>query len=188
MKRYLIIAASALLLAACKENKPAENAIAARDTAAATTTPLLTDDDTSTVDADTAEEQPTATYYVVMADTGENYYQLRDNMLRISKATGMPIDTMGRGYDEEKDLICLPKNDEDEVYAGEYYPRRFPSVNLSLEYLDTYKKEQVGETTMALVAGIFETRQSADSLLRVIKPVSRTPFVEMAKIYTGCMH
>lgn len=187
MKRYLIIATSALLLAACKENKPAENAIAPKDTAAATTTPLLTDEDTSTVDADTAEE-PTATYYVVMADTGENYYQLRDNMLRISKATGMPIDTMGRGYDEEKDLICLPKNDEDEVYAGEYYPRRFPSVNLSLEYLDTYKKEQVGETTMALVAGIFETRQSADSLLRVIKPVSRTPFVEMAQIYMECMH
>lgn len=187
MKKYLIVPAIALFFTACKESSHKTQQTTPTDTAR--TAFSLSPEDTVNLDApDSAmEEAQTDTFYVVMADTGNSYYQLHDDMTRLSKTTGLPIDTMGRGYNAEENLICLPENDEDEAYRGNYYPRRFPSVNLSLEYLDTYK-EQSGEKTIVLVAGIFEAKQSADSLLQVIRPHSKQPFVEKAEIYTGCMH
>ncbi|WP_262490545.1 hypothetical protein [Hymenobacter sp. CRA2] len=35
-------------------------------------------------------------------------------------------DTLGRFFDEQKNLIRLPDDDEDELYAGDYFPRRCP--------------------------------------------------------------
>lgn len=177
-----------LILTACQQNAHTGHT-AARDTVAQWSTPAVSNDTPdSTADADSADSE-TATYYVVVADTGLNYASLHNEMLQMNKTTGLEIDTMGRGYNEQKNLICLPENDEDEIYAGEYFPRRFPSVNLSLEYLEQYMPEgKAGEKTIALVAGIFDTQQSADSLLKVIRPQSPQPFATAAKIFIGCMH
>jgi hypothetical protein len=188
MKRNLIIPAFALLCIACKDNKPAIQNTVSKDTAVAEL-PLAITGNADTAATDTAADEEISTFYIVMADTGKNYYQLHDDMVQLSRSAGLPVDTMGRGYDAKKNLICLPENDEDEAYAGDYYPRRFPSVNLSLEYLYMYKDDRnVEDNTIALVAGIFETRKSADSLLQAIRPYGKRPFVEKAKIYTGCMH
>src|SRR5688572_6172647 len=64
-----------------------------------------------------------ATRFVVVADTGFNYFTLRDQLLLLHDSLQQPIDTLGRTYNKTKDLIALPEDDEDEMYAGEYFPR-----------------------------------------------------------------
>ncbi|MEO3405391.1 hypothetical protein AAFN85_15885 [Mucilaginibacter sp. CAU 1740] len=127
-----------------------------------------------------------ADYYVVVADTGLNYYTLRDRMFDLSRNAGLTIDTGGQYYDKQKDMIRLPDNDEDEVLAGEYVMRRYPSKTLSLEYLASYK-DNSAEKTIALVTGIYENKASADSALEALQP-SKTAFAIKSHIYIGCIH
>ena len=140
-----------------------------------------------TVKTEEELEEETATFHIVVADTGFNYYTLRNEMLQLHQALNIPVDTMGRTYNPSKDLIALPENDQDELFAGDYYPRRFPSNSLSLEYLGLYQ-DKVGEKTIALVAGIFESPNSADTLLAAIRRINSKAFVVKADIYTGCIH
>ncbi|MGN8070529.1 hypothetical protein [Mucilaginibacter sp. 22184] len=127
-----------------------------------------------------------ADYYVVVADTGRSYNTLRGKMFDLNKSLNILIDTMDRGYNKTKDLIALPDNYDDEMYAGDYYPRRSVSDFLSLEYLNQYKSD-AKEKTIALVRGIYETKTSADSALLAMGQ-SKTAFSFKAKVYVGCMH
>ncbi len=127
------------------------------------------------------------TFYVVVADTNSNYYLLHKKMFDLNRQLNIPIDTMGRFYNKTKNLIALPDNDQDEMYAGDYFPRRFPSGDLSLEYLDVYQKDS-GDKTIALVAGIYETEKSADSVVTAMKAIEKKAFKIKADIYVGCMH
>ena len=136
--------------------------------------------------SNTDNEAAYANYYILVTDTGINYYTLRDIMFDLNKSSDIPIDTMERGYNKAKDLIALSDKDEDEIYAGEYYPRRFPSKTLSFEYLDTYQYN-TSPKTIALVAGIYESKNSADSALQVINKL-KTAFVFKGRVYAGCMH
>ena len=96
-----------------------------------------------------------ARYYIVIADTSINYEVLQKKMLNLRKQLSIPIDTMDRYYDKDKNLICLPEDSDDELYAGDYFPRRFPSESLSLEYLNLYQQTPHENKTIALVSGIY---------------------------------
>lgn len=128
-----------------------------------------------------------STYFVVIADTSADYYYLHKKMFDLNRQLNIPIDTMGRFYNKTKNLIALPDNDEDEIYAGDYFPRRFPSDNLSLEYLNFYQKK-AEKKTIALITGIYETEKSSDSALAVLYKIDRKAFKMKADIYVGCMH
>lgn len=128
-----------------------------------------------------------ATYFIIIADTSLDYSALHKKMFDLNRDFHIPIDTMGRFYNESKNLIVLPEDDEDELYAGEYFPRRFPSENLSLEYLDVYQ-EQTGEKTIALVTGIYENEKTADSTLNIVRKAENKAFKIKSNIYVGCMH
>ncbi|WP_100336518.1 hypothetical protein [Hymenobacter chitinivorans] len=128
-----------------------------------------------------------ATFFVVVADTSRSYPALRRHMLGLSQQYALPIDTLGRYFDARKNQIILPADDEDELYAGEYYPRRFPGHTLSLEYLNEYK-DQAGAKTMALVTGIYQQEASADSALAVLRRADQNAFKLTSRIYVGCMH
>lgn len=136
---------------------------------------------TTTADADHA------TYYVIVADTSLDYNFLHDKMFSLNRALNIPIDTMGRYFNKKKNQIVLPDNDQDKMYAGQYYPRRDPSNNLSLENL-RYYNTKARENTFALVAGIYETQKSADSALIVLKNKEKKTFKIKANIFIGCMH
>lgn len=125
-------------------------------------------------------------FFVVIADTGFDYYTLHQLMVELNKATGIEIDTMGRYFNKEKNLIALPDDDEDEMYAGDYFPRRFPSHVLSLEYLNQYMPS--GDKTIGLIVGILETEQEADSIMSILKPGVPEIFRVQSEIYLGCMH
>lgn len=180
------------LLAACK-SKPAKTS---QDTSKVKTVKVLPASykennkitPANTDSADLADQlNAYADYYVVIADTGNNYYSLRDKMFDISHTTGITIDTLDRFYNPKKDLIQLPDNyPEDDIYQGDYFPRRYPSQNLSLEYLDWYK-DGAKAKTIALIRGIYENKTSADSALKVLESI-QTAFVIKSHIYVGCMH
>lgn len=141
--------------------------------------------ETKTIDDTTDYEN--ATYYFVIADTNRNYSILCHKMFNLQKQCHLAIDSMGRFYNKKTHLIALPDNDEDELYAGQYFPRRYPSDFLSLEYLDFYSQNS-NDKTIALMAGIFEAKNSADSIFAIIKPIEKNSFILKAKIYIGCMH
>lgn len=127
--------------------------------------------------------------YIVIADTSQNYVELRKKMFDINEKLKTEIDTMGRGFNREKNLICLPENDEDEIYAGDYFPRRYPSETLSLEYLVYYTNgKKPTEGTIALVTIITDNKEKADKKLAEIKKYSNKAFIVNSQIYMGCMH
>ena len=141
--------------------------------------------DTALLEA--SSENETATYFVVVADTGMDYYMLQKKMFALNNSLKYPIDTMGRYFNPNKNLIVLPDNDEDEMYRGDYFPRRFPSENLSLEYLNFYDQHSK-DKTIALVTGIYEHESSADSALRNVKIAGNKAFKIKSEVFVGCMH
>lgn len=127
--------------------------------------------------------------YLVVADTSQDYFALRRELFDLSHKCQIPIDTLDRGYDTTKNMICLPENYEDEVYAGEYFPRRAPTVSFSLEYLAYYSDSVIAsDKTIALVAAIADSQEAADALLRKIQQYIMHAFILRTKIYMGCMH
>ncbi len=133
------------------------------------------------------EDSDSEYFYIVTADTHQNYFFLDRKMLEMAGRLNLPIDTMGRYYNPEKNKIILPETDEDDVWAGDYYPRRFPSDFLSLEHLSYYQLS-ANPKTIALIAGIFETEQRADSAVSFLKKQGESAFSFRAKLFTGCLH
>lgn len=159
------------------------------ETSKSDTNEVLETNRTSEIDSlvDSTWENNEVTYFVIVADTGVDYSILHKKMFELNGTLNIPIDTMGRYFNKTKNLIALPENDEDEIYAGEYYPRRFPSESLSLEYLNFYQK-LAGEKTIALVCGIYETEKNADSALTILQKYEQKVFKVKAEIYIGCIH
>lgn len=186
MTRHIYIL-STIFLTACGIKSTDKNIADVDSTKIDTTTSLQTTvTNENSVGEDTTDYN-NATYFVVVADTSLYYSILHKKMFDLNRKFKIPIDTMGRFYDKTKNLIALPDNDEDEIYAGDYFPRRFPSENLSLEYLNFYQS-QAGEKTIALVTGIYETEKSADSALTILSKTEKNAFKIKADIYVGCMH
>jgi tetratricopeptide (TPR) repeat protein len=132
--------------------------------------------------------------FVVIADTGRNYFKLREKMFNLSNELKISIDTMGRGYIKKKNLIGLPENDDDPDYAGSYFPRRYFSDNLSLEYINYYTRKDFdyenknNQMTIAIVAGVIAKENEANKLLQKIKKIESRAFILKGVIYRGCMH
>lgn len=126
-------------------------------------------------------------FYIVVADTAHNYYALQKQMISLQKETKLEIDSFGRSYNAKKNQVTLPADSEDEIYAGEYFPRRHESANLSIEHFDTYTP-QTTTGNFALVCGIFGTSREADSLARIVNTLNKNTFVITSVLYIGCMH
>lgn len=196
MQKYLLIICIIMLLEACGNKAVQQNetntVAAQQDTSplaqtAVTATDAHDDEDEHTHNVAGDSLPDYASYYFVIADTGREYHVLRSKMMALHAKLNFPVDTLERGYNEKKDLIALPENHDDELYAGEYFPRRFPSVHFSLEYLHTYA-EKYPAKTIALVAGISETAREADSILFIIKKEDPQAFRFRSSIYVGCAH
>lgn len=186
MKKYFPFILITLLLS-CNSNKHKDNSSTSQVNGVDTVAQLTTSDSTSNNQPADSIDNETETYFLVIADTNQSYFALHKQMLNLNKQLKISIDTMGRLYNKTKNLIALPDNDEDEIYAGGYYPRRFPSEDLSLEYLNFYNN-QAGDKTIALVCGIYEAEIKADSALNIIKKTVKQAYKLKADIYIGCMH
>lgn len=178
---------SLLLVASCN-NKPATvTATLPTDTLYSNNNSLQA---THNEEDDYNPESEYSTMYFVLIDTGKNYYALSSLMHTVSNKTGLPIDTLNRHYNNDRNMIVLADDDEDEMWRGEYYPRRYGEDFMSIEYWQYFllNHNQPTDTTFALVAGMFYNPISADSLADVIKKYQPSVFVEEAKVFNGCMH
>lgn len=138
-----------------------------------------------------ATENYNQTMYLVIADSGSNYWQLEHAMFKLHNSTGLAIDTQGKLFNPEKGQITVAEDDEDEMWRGEYFLRRYGEDFLSLEQLASYEPNpglENSSKTMILMAGLFSNRASADSLAAVIRPHAPGTFVMQSSIYMGCMH
>lgn len=186
MTRHIYIILT-VFLTACGITSADKNGDEVDSAKIATMTSLQTNVSTDNRVTEDTTDYNNVTYFVVVADTSQDYSMLHEKMVDLNSKLKIPIDTMGRFYNKTKNLITLPDNAEDEIYAGDYFPRRFRSDNLSLEYLNFYQR-QAGEKTIALVTGIYETEKSADTALAVLHKTEKKVFIIKADIYVGCMH
>ena len=126
--------------------------------------------------------------YVVIADTSSNYFELEEKMEVLSKTLKQKIDLRERIYNKEENLICLPLDNDDVLYVGSYYPRRFESNNtISIEYLNYYDNIST-EKLMAIVTLITDDKKEAKEKLIELKKLSKPAFLIKTEIYIGCMH
>lgn len=128
-----------------------------------------------------------AYYYLVIADSGKSYSVLEKQMHSIHQATKLEIDLMGRSYNAQKDLICLADDDPDEIYRGEYFPRRYPTETMSIEYFNFFIPSST-EKNMILLTGIFENKEAAKKQKERILSAAPRAFIVYAPVYVGCMH
>jgi hypothetical protein len=126
-------------------------------------------------------------YYLVIADTAQNYNSIRSKVAILSSKYDIEFDSLGRIFDSQIDSIILPRNSEDEMYAGQYVQRRFLSSTSSVEYLSAYQTNSSGNT-FALVSGIFGTMQNATDAALIITSDFPKLYILKTRIYTGCMH
>ncbi|MEP7169388.1 MAG: hypothetical protein ABI855_08445 [Bacteroidota bacterium] len=186
MKSYILLIFGVLIFSACSTNSSENtNEVAGNDSTSKISDTLI-DQNKNSISQQISDSEK-AIYYLVIADTSMNYYSLHDKMFQLNKTLNLTIDTMGRYFNKTKNLIALPDNDEDVMYAGNYFQRRFPSGCLSLEYLSYYSKN-TNEKTIALMAGVFETQRTADSVLSVIKQKENNAFEIKSEIYLGDVH
>lgn len=176
--RYALIGllASALLFTSCGSGTA--------PVAAPATDSVIND---SAANAAAYSESEYDTVYVVVLDTNQNYYVLQEKMYPLAATLGLVIDTMNRYYDLDKDRIVLNENDEDEMFRGEYFPRRTESATMSLEYYSLYDTAAT-EGNIALVAGLFYEQPGADSLLKLVRKEVPAAFMKPARMYMGCIH
>lgn len=125
--------------------------------------------------------------WVVVADTGTDYASLHHQMLKLSRKAHLSVDLLGRDWNAEKQKITLPADSDDDIWAGEYYPRRVGDPFLSLEQFDWYT-EQSTPQTLALLAGFSTEKPEADKLLRRIKRYAPHSHLVKHHLYIGCMH
>lgn len=175
------------LLSACGTTPTGNSALAPGHDRDERVHPVIDPLDTMIVMNEDTANHSYDTFHVVVADTGAVYHLLRARMVELSEQQDLDIDTMGRSFNTNKNLITLPDDDEDELYAGACFPRRFPSEHLSLEYLHFYR-EAAGDKTIALVTGIYGTAKEAESALGVLRQAVPQAFGFEAEVYVGCMH
>jgi hypothetical protein len=165
--------------------QPQTSAIAHKDS---TPQPKNGEEEKEPADSLTPEEvSDYAWYHIVIVDTSDRYDKLMDELRTVETRNGLKVDLMGRYFDKKKQAIILPENDEDELYAGSYFPRRYPGNTLSIEYMNAFTP-QAGNKTMALVARIAEKKKDADSLMNVLKANHSNTHIITSKVFIGCMH
>lgn len=125
-------------------------------------------------------------YYVVVLDSSETYDGLNAKMYQLSRELGIAIDSMGRGFDRQKNkLVVLPG--EDEMYEGAYVPKRFESSELSMEYLYAYR-EDAPQELLILTAGLFISRSEAEAQALRFANWYPHPTLIRSRMFTGCIH
>lgn len=128
------------------------------------------------------------TFHILTIGEGYNYDSLSTQASQVAQHLHVKVDNLERIYDSKKGII-VPDNSDDEVYRGEYYPRRFadPTVSIEMNYAfaDSMAEQ---DKKMIIVAGIYEKKSQADSVLALTKATYPLAKVITKELFIGCMH
>lgn len=136
--------------------------------------------------ANNAEDVPYNEYedrYALIVDQTNDYSVLQSSLYAIAVATGLPIDTMDRMYDENTHQLRMKDTTEMDV---EYLPWRGDGRNLSIEYGDFYDTT-IASGQMILLGGLYTTPESADTVLQMVLPHAPKATVKRCRVFMGCM-
>lgn len=188
-----MLALIALLSCASEENKSTE--VLTSDISVAEAQLNTNVEDTEASD----ESSDLELNYIVSVAEGYNYDSLKIIALQTADKLNFKFDTMGRFYNPQKGIV-LPDDDEDEIWAGEYFFRRtgdnLVSIEMSYAYTDTsilknepeLERHRQDTTKMFVFVMMCPNKKSADSLANTIKVDYPSIKVFPAQIYMGCMH
>jgi hypothetical protein len=134
-------------------------------------------------------ESESATYYLVEVARGRDYDTLKNISTNAASLLGTKFQMLDRIYKSGKGII-VPEDAEDEVYRGEYFPRRpFEDQNyVSIEMSNGFIDNEADTLEMVTIAGIYSLQTQADSVASLLK--DKIPTVKTVKrdMYLGCMH
>jgi len=191
MKKYLIIILF-IKLVSCSE-KTVKRTDSNKDS-------ISTAAQDSQTDGEYVAENQYELNYVVAVAEGYDYDSLRKVALETSELLNFKFDTLDRYFNKTRKKIVLPDNYEDDMWAGEYYFRRFRDSVVSIEmrsaYIDTLTQKNEKAMTkfysdtlkMFVFANMYNTKKQADSLSKILKPKFKQTTVIPTEIYMGCMH
>jgi hypothetical protein len=171
-----------LLALACSPQKdPSKNP---KETDAQTTDTLL---ETPPTEEIVDEEMQTA--FMVILDSSSDFNSIRALAEKTANEYQLKFDTIEKQYYPEKNLWGVAVWSEDEIYRGEYYPRRSDgdSHPLSLEYQQWYD-EKSQEKNLILMAGIFSLSLEAEEYINKFREKFPKAYILQKEIYMGCMH
>ena len=180
---YVLLFAALVFMGACNDGKTKSTTTTRTDSIAKDT---LTKVSTTVAESDTtAANEYYKTLFVVVIDTSFEYYSLMREMYSLGTSMYYPVDTLGRYYDKKDRGILFIESENGEGGSVEYYPRRDAGSSLSIEYFSCYSND-TSKKKLALVAGLFETKKSADSLCSIFKTHKPHVFVQRASMWAGC--
>jgi hypothetical protein len=181
MHRSLLSFIFLLALACSPKKDPSKNP---KETEAQTTDTLIETPPTlETVD----EEMQTA--FMVILDSSSDFNSIRALAEKTANEYQLKFDTIEKQYYPEKNLWGVAVWSEDEIYRGEYFPRRSDDDThpLSLEYQQWYD-EKSQEKNLILMAGIFSLSLEAEEYINKFREKFPKAYILQKEIYMGCMH
>lgn len=137
-------------------------------------------------------------YHIVCVEESDDYAALHATGLKVSKFLGFKFATLERYYNTSKKRVVLPNDHPDDIYAGEYFFRRYGDDFVSIEMRNAYPDPSLKEdgstfffsdtTKMFVFAAMYGEKKQADSLANILKKQFRSTKVIASEIYMGCMH
>jgi hypothetical protein len=175
-----------ILFSACAQKTPELIKGDKHDTVKVTQTSAYGDTMQQSTVADTAES---AIYYIVEVAKGYNFDSLKNISANAVSILGSRFEMLDRIYKSGKGII-VPENDNDELYQGEYYPRRpFEDQNfVSIEMSFGFNTEEADTLKMVSIAGIYSLKEQADSVVSLLQGKIPTTKTVKRELYLGCMH
>ena len=122
-------------------------------------------------------------HWILIGDTNAHYWPLLRHANEVAKTAPIAFDSLERHYDPKKQTIVVDQSSEDEMYRGEYFPRRITGTHLSIEPFETYFPESKHHTFVE-VYGIYD---QADSALKAMKTFPQA-HMRTCKIFMGCLY
>lgn len=135
------------------------------------------------------QESETASYYIVEVAAGYNFDSLKSISTSTAALLGVKFDMLEREYKVQKGII-VPDSSADEMYRGEYYPRR-PIGNesiVSIEMADSYRNEATDTLQMIVMAGMYAEKRNADSVATLLRKKYPSTKTYISELFLGCMH
>ncbi|MEM0968927.1 MAG: hypothetical protein AAGJ31_06235 [Verrucomicrobiota bacterium] len=132
--------------------------------------------------------------YVAILSAYPSFADARRDAEKMAQKEGTPFSMEGRIYDAKRGLI-YPDDSPDEVFRGEYVPRRYHFMFsdsgqefsfLSVERSDGYEGFRPGY--YIVVAGIYETASEAKAQADRFRSWAPTAYAKKTQIYMGCLH
>lgn len=191
MKTSLYFIMLFLGLSSCRQSKKTEHSTSIGDTATIISTLSYAEQSESIAqqNADEYIESTTDSFYVVLVAEGTNYDSLQQISQESARKLGSRFDMLDRIYKLYKGII-VPESSEDEIYKGDYYPRRpFEDQNfVSIEMATAFVNNEQDSSKMIVLANICKTKHQADSIVEVLKKDFANAKSLKSELYMGCMH